>query len=106
MTSLVEHLHGFVRDVRLSEAEWAQAIAFLRGCGDITTDTRQEFILLSDVLGLSMLTIGVNNPATGSGPGAGGGVVDADSQHRQAQDVGQQDELLPGICRDVASATQ
>ncbi|WP_380169563.1 dioxygenase [Jannaschia sp. R86511] len=70
MTSLVEHLHGFVRDVRLTEAEWAQAIAFLRGCGDITTDTRQEFILLSDVLGLSMLTIGVNNPATGSGPGA------------------------------------
>lgn len=70
MTSLVEHLHAFVRDVRLTEAEWTQAIAFLRGCGDITTDTRQEFILLSDVLGLSMLTIGVNNPATGSGPGA------------------------------------
>lgn len=62
LTSLVEHLHGFVRDVRLTEAEWAQGIAFLKACGDITTDTRHEFILLSDVLGASMLTIGVNNP--------------------------------------------
>lgn len=69
MSSLVEHLHGFVRDVRLTEAEWTQAIEFLRRCGDITTDTRHEFILLSDVLGLSMLTIGVNNPATGAGEG-------------------------------------
>lgn len=68
MTSLVEHLHGFIRDVRLTEAEWTKAIEFLRGCGDITTDTRQEFILLSDVLGASMLTIGVNNPVV-AGPG-------------------------------------
>lgn len=63
MQSLVRHLHAFVRDVRLSEKEWNTAIEFLRQAGDITTDTRQEFILLSDVLGVSMQTICVNNEA-------------------------------------------
>jgi hydroxyquinol 1,2-dioxygenase len=69
MTSLVEHLHAFVRETRLTEAEWTSAIEFLRRCGDITTDTRQEFILLSDVLGVSMQTIAVNNPVGAEVPG-------------------------------------
>ncbi|GAA2219579.1 protocatechuate 3,4-dioxygenase subunit beta [Nonomuraea monospora] len=63
--ALVRHAHAFVREVRLTEAEREAAIGFLRECGDITTDTRQEFILLSDVLGLSMQTVCVNNPAEG-----------------------------------------
>ncbi|NNV08633.1 hydroxyquinol 1,2-dioxygenase, partial [Geobacillus sp. MMMUD3] len=61
MTSLVTHLHGFIRDVRLTEEEWNQAIAFLTAVGHITDDRRQEFILLSDVLGASMQTINVSN---------------------------------------------
>lgn len=61
LTSLVRHLHGFIRDVRLSEAEWNAAIEFLTKVGDITDDQRQEFILLSDVLGASMQTINVSN---------------------------------------------
>ena len=61
MTSLVTHLHGFARDVKLTEAEWFQAIDFITRCGHITDDKRQEFILLSDVLGLSMLTVAMNN---------------------------------------------
>ncbi|MFC4003224.1 intradiol ring-cleavage dioxygenase [Prauserella oleivorans] len=65
LQALTRHLHAFIREVRLTEQEWETAIAFLRRCGDITTDTRQEFILLSDVLGLSMQTIGVNHPAEG-----------------------------------------
>ena len=65
MQSLVRHLHGFVREVRLTEQEWSTAIQFLTDCGHITTDKRQEFILLSDVLGLSMQVIGVNNTAYG-----------------------------------------
>ncbi len=64
--SLVRHLHGFIRDVRLTEAEWGAAIAFLTGVGHITTDKRQEFILLSDVLGASMQTVAVNSPARGA----------------------------------------
>jgi protocatechuate 3,4-dioxygenase beta subunit len=63
MTSLVTHAHAFVRDVRLTEQEWETAIGFLKRAGDLTDDKRQEFILLSDVLGLSMLTIAVNQPA-------------------------------------------
>jgi hydroxyquinol 1,2-dioxygenase len=62
MEALVRHSHAFVRDVRLTQQEWDQAVEFLKGCGDITTDRRQEFVLLSDVLGLSMLTIAVNQP--------------------------------------------
>ncbi|ALC05177.1 Hydroxyquinol 1,2-dioxygenase [Corynebacterium deserti GIMN1.010] len=65
MRSLTTHLHAFIRDVRLTEAEWDRAIAFLTGCGHITDDKRQEFVLLSDVLGASMLTIAVNNEAYG-----------------------------------------
>jgi hydroxyquinol 1,2-dioxygenase len=65
MQALVRHLHAFVRDVRLTEAEWQTAIEFLTAVGHITDDRRQEFILLSDVLGLSMQTINVNNEAVG-----------------------------------------
>lgn len=63
MQALVRHLHAFVRDVRLTEAEWNTAIKFLTDVGHITDDRRQEFILLSDVLGISMQTINVSNPA-------------------------------------------
>ncbi|MCZ4535956.1 dioxygenase [Gordonia terrae] len=63
MQSLTVHLHDFLRDVRLTEDEWDKAIAFLTAAGHITDDRRQEFILLSDVLGASMQTIIMNNPA-------------------------------------------
>lgn len=61
MDSLVKHLHAFAREVELTEAEWSKGIEFLTRCGHITDDKRQEFILLSDVLGLSMLTVAQNN---------------------------------------------
>ncbi|MER2137073.1 MAG: dioxygenase, partial [Arthrobacter sp.] len=66
MQSLVKHLHAFIRDVRLTVSEWEQAIEFLTQVGHITDDRRQEFVLLSDVLGASMQTITVNNPARGN----------------------------------------
>jgi hydroxyquinol 1,2-dioxygenase len=61
VTSLVQHLHAFARDVKLTEAEWDQGIRFLTRTGHMSDDKRQEFILLSDVLGLSMLTVAMNN---------------------------------------------
>ena len=64
MQSLVRHLHAFAREVRLTEAEWQQGIDFLTRAGHITDDRRQEFILLSDVLGLSMMTVAINAPAS------------------------------------------
>lgn len=64
MQSLVTHLHAFAREVRLTQSEWETGIEFLTRVGHITTDRRQEFILLSDVLGLSMLTVDINAPAS------------------------------------------
>jgi hydroxyquinol 1,2-dioxygenase len=61
MDSLVRHLHDFAREVHLSEAEWALGIDFLTRAGHVTDDRRQEFILLSDVLGLSTLVTAQNN---------------------------------------------
>jgi hydroxyquinol 1,2-dioxygenase len=61
MTSLVQHLHDFVRDVEPTEAEWGQAIDFLTRTGKLCTDKRQEFILLSDTLGVSMLVDAINH---------------------------------------------
>jgi hydroxyquinol 1,2-dioxygenase len=66
MRALVRHTHAFVRETRLTEEEWQRAIAFLTAVGRATTETRQEFVLLSDVLGLSTLTVTVNEPAPGS----------------------------------------
>lgn len=63
MQSLSKHLHNFVREVRLTEDEWNTGIEFLTQVGHITDDKRQEFILLSDVLGVSMQTINVSNEA-------------------------------------------
>ncbi|WIY01003.1 dioxygenase [Amycolatopsis mongoliensis] len=65
MVSLVEHLHGFIKDVQLTEAEWTNAIRFLTETGQLCSATRQEFILLSDVLGASMLVETLNNRSDG-----------------------------------------
>ncbi|HEX7305880.1 dioxygenase [Lentzea sp.] len=65
MEALTRHLHAFIRETRLTEQEWTKAIEFLTAVGHTTDDRRQEFILLSDVLGASMQTIAVNNEAHG-----------------------------------------
>jgi hydroxyquinol 1,2-dioxygenase len=59
--ALVRHLHGFVREVEPTFDEWQAAIGFLTCTGQMCSDTRQEFILLSDVLGVSMLVDAVNH---------------------------------------------
>ena len=75
MTALVRHLHDFAREVRLTEAEWMAAVQWLTRTGRISDDKREEFILASDVLGLSMLVVQMNHrldpaatPATVLGP--------------------------------------
>ncbi len=65
LESLVRHVHSFIKDVELTEREWEQAIAFLTATGHKCDDTRQEFILLSDVLGVSMLVETINHRAAG-----------------------------------------
>jgi hydroxyquinol 1,2-dioxygenase len=64
LTSLVRHLHAFVRDTEPTIGEWQRAIEFLTATGQKCDDERQEFILLSDVLGISMLVETINNRKT------------------------------------------
>jgi hydroxyquinol 1,2-dioxygenase len=66
LSAVVEHLHALVREVGLTQQEWERAIDFLTRVGHRTDDRRQEFILLSDVLGVSMQTIIVNDDPTGA----------------------------------------
>ncbi|WP_197375385.1 dioxygenase [Mycolicibacterium baixiangningiae] len=75
MQAVVRHLHDFAREVRLTEPEWMAAMQWLARTGQISDDTRAEFILASDVLGLSMLVVDMNHrldpgatPATVLGP--------------------------------------
>ncbi len=75
MQSLVKHLHGFARDVDLKQDEWLMAVNWLAKTGKLSTEKRQEFILLSDVLGISMLVDAINHrfpkdatPSTVMGP--------------------------------------
>ena len=68
MQSLVRHVHAFAREVRLTDDEWMAGIRFLTDAGHITDDVRQEFILLSDTLGLSSLVDLINHGAEEPGP--------------------------------------
>jgi len=75
MQSMIKHLHGFVRDVEPTEAEWAAAISFLTRAGQMSDEKRQEVILFSDVMGVSMLVDAINHrldsgatPTTVEGP--------------------------------------
>jgi len=61
MTSLVRHLHDFVRDIEPSFEEWSFAVDFLTRTGQMCSNKRQEFILLSDTLGVSMLIDAINH---------------------------------------------
>ena len=97
LTSLVRHLHDFARENRLTEAEWMAAIQWLNATGQISDEKRQEFILASDVLGLSMLVVQMNNqfdekatPATVLGPFH----IDGSPELGFAEDMSQG---LPGV---------
>jgi protocatechuate 3,4-dioxygenase beta subunit len=61
LESLVKHLHGFIGEIEPTQREWDQGIAFLTEVGRKSVGARQEFILLSDVLGVSMLVDAINN---------------------------------------------
>jgi len=75
MASLIKHLHGFVREIEPTGEEWFTAIDWLTRTGKLCTEKRQEFILASDVLGVSMLVDAINHrlpsgatPTTVEGP--------------------------------------
>jgi hydroxyquinol 1,2-dioxygenase len=91
VNALVRHLHDFAREVHLTEDEWFEGIRFLTEVGHITDERRQEFILLSDTLGLSTLVTAQNHSkptgcteATVFGPF----YVEGSPQYLNGEDIG------------------
>jgi hydroxyquinol 1,2-dioxygenase len=108
MTALVRHLHEFAREVQLSEAEWIAAMQWLTQTGQISDDKRMEFILASDVLGLSMLVVQMNHqfderatPATVLGPFHIDGSPELDFGGDMSQGVPGQPLYVHGVVRDI-----
>ncbi len=102
LTSLVHHLHAFVKDVELTEEEWGFAIDFLTRTGHMSNDVRQEFILLSDVLGVSMLVETINHRTGGSSTESTvlGPFHMVESPPRQlGDDINLDRKALPAWCR-------
>lgn len=106
--SLTRHLHAFVRDVRLTTEEWDAAIDFLTRVGHITDDKRQEFILLSDVLGVSMMTVGVNSPLQADATEStvfGPFFVDGSPAARNGDDIGASVAGMPCFVKGTVTDT-
>jgi hydroxyquinol 1,2-dioxygenase len=108
MARLVTHLHAFIKDVELTQEEWATAIGFLTRTGQICDGNRQEFILLSDVLGVSMLVDAINNRRpTGAtentvlGPFHVDGVPVYPMGANISQDGGRETCLFQGLVKDL-----
>ena len=97
---LVPHLHDFVREVRPTLAEWEAAIGFLTATGQMCDDTRQEYILLSDVLGVSMLVETINGQTHGTESTVRGPFHVGESPVRQ---LGDTVDLLGGAVPCVVS---
>ncbi len=66
MTSLATHLHDFAKETNLTHEEWQKGLSILREAGNITTPERDEFVLLSDVMGLSSLVDMINSSENGT----------------------------------------
>jgi protocatechuate 3,4-dioxygenase beta subunit len=64
MNSLISHLHDFIREVELTQEEWALGVQFLTRTGQMCDEKRQEFILLSDITGVTMLVDAINHRLT------------------------------------------
>jgi hydroxyquinol 1,2-dioxygenase len=67
MQALVKHVHAFAREVDLKPDEWQAGLKFLTECGQISTETRPEFVLLSDTLGLSMMVVSLSQARASGG---------------------------------------
>jgi len=109
MQSLVKHLHGFVREVDVTEQEWFTAVEWLARAGKQCTEKRQEFILFSDVLGISMLVDSINHRfPTGSTPSTVMGPFHIDDSPEMAmgadlaEGLGGETCFLVGAVRDLS----
>lgn len=113
MASLVKHLHAFTREVDLTPEEWLAGLQFLTRTGQISTERRPEFILLSDVLGLSMMVVSLTQAresksiegateATVEGPFYWPGAPEVELGGNIAQGVIGEPAYYTGLVTDVA----
>ncbi len=109
VVGVIRHLHAFALDESLTEAEWMAGIGFLTEVGEMCSDQRQEFMLLSDTLGLSMLVDQINHRSGGSatestvlGPFYVEGSPWRTNGDAITDDLGDQPLLVSGHVRDVA----
>jgi catechol 1,2-dioxygenase len=109
VAGLIRHLHEFAIEESLTDAEWMAGIRFLTDVGHVTTDQRQEFILLSDTVGLSMLVDLINHGAgtaatesTVLGPFYVEGSPWRSNGDSITDDLGDQPLLVTGHVRDTS----
>jgi hydroxyquinol 1,2-dioxygenase len=108
LDALVRHLHGFVRETGITEEEWLAGIGFLTRAGHMTDDKRQEWVLLSDVLGVSMLVIGMNNrksPAATESTVFGPFFVPGSPRYDNGDDLGNGASGAPCVVRGRVRST-
>jgi catechol 1,2-dioxygenase len=91
MEVVIRHLHAIVREAKVTQGEWSQAIEFLTRAGKMCSESRQEFILLSDILGVSMLVDAVDNVA---GPGISDSTVLGPFYAGHQRELAQGDSIL------------
>ncbi|KAF5234228.1 hypothetical protein FANTH_12212 [Fusarium anthophilum] len=105
MERLVTHLHEFARETRLNTSEWMGAIQFLTATGQKCTELRQEFVLLSDVLGLSLLVDSIDHPKPPGSTVAHGTQISNDTKGEPLLVIGSVKNLqgspIPGVIMDV-----
>jgi len=91
MEVVIRHLHAIVRESKITQGEWWQAIDFLTRAGQMRSESRQELILLSDILGVSMLVDAVDNVA---GPGISDSTVLGPFYSGRQRELAQDDSIL------------
>jgi hypothetical protein len=91
MEVVIRHLHAIVREAKITQGEWWQAIDFLTHAGQMCSESRQELILLSDILGISMLVDAVDNVA---GPGISDSTVLGPFYAGHQRELAQGDSIL------------
>jgi protocatechuate 3,4-dioxygenase beta subunit len=91
MEVVIRHLHAIVRESNITQGEWWQAIDFLTRAGQMCSESRQEFVLLSDILGVSMLVDAVDNVA---GPGISDSTVLGPFYAGRQRELAEDDSIL------------
>ena len=106
LTSLIKHLHAFAAETELTTAEWMTGLQFLTAVGQKCDDERQEFILLSDVLGLSSLVEGLNAPDGATEPTVLGPFYLPGAPHKElGESVGRPQDGEPTLIRGRVTDT-